>query len=331
MGKTFQDFAHGRIGVALGSGAARGWAHIGVLRELERAGIRPSIVCGSSIGAVVGAAYAADRLDVFEQWVRRLDRRQVVGLFDLSLRGGLIKAHKVFESMAKELPDLPVGELGRTFAAVATDLSTGREVWLRSGSLHPVLRASSALPGLVRPVKMEGCWLVDGGLVNPVPVSVCRASGADTVIAVDLNTTLVRRVPPPQPSAESSQTDSPSREEDASAAAGDDVAVASVASLQAAMREFAVDLRQRLGRDEAVADDNEPPSIFEVVMGAIGIMQVHITRSRMAGDPPDLLITPRLNDFAMLDFDRAAEAIEAGSRAARQALSAGLLGESNPA
>jgi len=302
-----------------------------VLRELERAGIRPSIVCGSSIGAVVGAAYASERLDAFEAWVRKLDRRQVVGLFDLSLRGGLIKARRVFESMAKELPDLPVGTLDKTFAAVATDLTTGREVWLRKGSLHPVLRASSAMPGLVRPVKIDGHWLVDGGLVNPVPVSVCRAAGADTVIAVDLNTTLVRRVPRPQAEDHTREpTQSTAQNDDDNGGHDEDVTVANVATLQAAMRELATDLRHRLGRGETSSRESDPPSIFEVVMGAIGIMQVHITRSRMAGDPPDLLITPRLKDFAMLDFDRAAEAIEAGGRAARQALSGGFFGEEKP-
>ncbi len=310
----------GRVGIALGSGASRGWAHIGVLRELEAAGIQPSIVCGSSIGALVGAAYAAGRLDAFERWVRRLDRRQVVGLFDLSLRGGLIKARRVFESMAADLPDLPVASLPKPFVAVATDLRSGREVWLREGRLHSVLRASAALPGLIRPVRLDGRWLVDGGLVNPVPVSVCRAAGADTVVAVDLNTTLVRR------GTRIVGIRSRAVDEDAEQVGDDEEPVLpAVASLQAAMREMAADLRQRLGREQRSDPAVDPPSVFEVVMGAIGIMQVHITRSRMAGDPPDLLVAPKLADFAMLDFDRAAEAIEEGRRAARVALTGGLL------
>ncbi len=320
MASSFDSLLSGRIGIALGSGASRGWAHIGVLRELEAVGIRPSIVCGSSIGAVVGAAYAAGRLDAFERWVRRLDRRQVMGLFDLSLRGGLIKAHRVFESMGADLPDLPVASLPKPFVAVATDLHSGREVWLREGRLHSVLRASAALPGLVRPVRLNGRWLIDGGLVNPVPVSVCRAAGADTVIAVDLNTTLVRRGPRVvgwrgrAAEEEGEQDDS-----------GEEPVLPAVATLQAAMRELAADLRQRLGREQRRDPGMDPPSVFEVVMGAIGIMQVHITRSRMAGDPPDILVTPRLADFAMLDFDRASEAIEEGRRAARLALTGGLL------
>ncbi len=316
-----QRLLEGRVGIALGSGAARGWAHIGVLRELLAAGIRPTIVCGSSIGAVVGAAYAAGRLDAFEKWVRSLDRRGVVALFDLSLRGGLIKGHRVFESMSEYLPDVPVSELSYRFTAVATDLRTGREVWLREGRLHTVLRASSALPGLVRPVRLDGRWLVDGGLVNPVPVSVCRALGADSVIAVDLNTTLVRRTP----RIASVGRRRSAEESDLADEAGEDSSLPTVASLQAAVRELAADIRQRLGREERPSAKSEPPSVFEVVMSSIGIMQVRITRSRMAGDPPDLLITPRLEDFAMLDFDRAAEAIDEGRRATRLALSGGFL------
>jgi len=323
-GRYHESFLGDKVGLALGSGASRGWAHIGVLRELESAGIRPQIVCGSSMGAVVGAAYAAGRLDCFEQWVRALDRRHVVALFDLSLRGGLIKAQRVFDSMAEGLPDLPVASLKNSFVAVATDLGTGREVWLREGSLHQVLRASAALPGLIRPVRIDDRWLIDGGLVNPVPVSVCRALGAETVIAVDLNTTLVRRVPRRGPKKET-PVGRALASEGAQEAAREEEPLPTVASLQAAVRELAADLRQRLGRDETHEREHDPPSIFEVVMGAIGVMQVHITRSRMAGDPPDLLVTPRLSDFAMLDFDRAGEAIAEGRRAARLALTGGLL------
>jgi NTE family protein len=257
----------GKIGVALGSGAARGWAHVGVLRALEAAGIHPDVVCGTSIGAVVGAAYAAGSLDAFENWVTRLGRRQVATYLDIGFRGGILRARKVFEAMAAEIADRPIESLPRAFAAVATDLASGNEVWLRHGSLYNALRASVALPGLVSPAKVDGHWLVDGGLVNPVPVSVCRALGADSVIAVDLNTTLVgRRL--------------------RSAEAGQDV----------------------------------PPSILDVVANSINIMQIRVTRSRMAGDPPELLVTPRLPDFGLFDFDRADEALEEGRRAVTQAL-----------
>ncbi|MBW2293309.1 MAG: patatin-like phospholipase family protein, partial [Deltaproteobacteria bacterium] len=181
------------IGLALGSGAARGWSHIGVIRALTEAGIEPEIVCGASAGAVVGAFYAADEFDAFERWVRNLDRRQLMALLDPTLRGGLLKARKVFDALAQHLPDRPIESLPRPFAAVATDLASGREIWLREGSLLAALRASVALPGLVAPEFLNSSWLVDGGLVNPVPVSLCRAMGAASVIAVDLNTTLLNR------------------------------------------------------------------------------------------------------------------------------------------
>ena len=292
---------HGKIGLALGSGAARGWAHVGVVRGLREAGIEPDLVCGSSIGAVVGAAYAAQLFDEFERWVRRLDWRQIVGYFDLSLRGGLIKARRVFTTLAEAMPDRAIEDLPVPFAAVATDLATGREVWLREGSLHDALRASVALPGLVTPARRDGRWLVDGGLVNPVPISVCRALGADSVIAVDLNTALVgRRLRPHRPV-------------DATRATGE-------RGFQTAVQEMIAEVRARLARGDDGAEEKEDvPSIYEVITSSINVMQERISRSRMAGDPPEMLIAPRLADFSLLDFDRAGEAIEEGVAAAKRA------------
>jgi NTE family protein len=270
----------GRIGLALGSGAARGWAHVGVIQALEEAGIRPEIVCGSSSGALVGALYVAGRLEALERWGRQLDWRQVLSYFDLSLHGGLIRARRLVEFLTAELAGRTIESLERTFGAVATDLATGREIWLRDGPLVESLRAAIALPGFITPVRVDGRWLVDGGLVNPVPVSLCRALGADSVIAVDLNTTLLGR------------------------------GVAAHAEAP--------------GAAEAAPDVGPAaPSLYEVVVGAINIMQVRITRARMAGDPPDLLVTPRLADFTWLEFGRASEAVAEGRRAVAQAL-AGL-------
>jgi len=296
-----------RIGLALGSGAARGWAHIGVVRGLADAGVVPDVVCGASIGAVVGAAYAAGELDAFERWVRSLDWRQVVGHFDLALRGGLIKARRIFELIGATLPDRSIESLPRPFAAVATDLATGQERWLRRGPLLDSLRASVALPGLVAPVWLDERWLVDGGLVNPVPVSLCRALGADIVIAVDLNTTLLgRRL----------RRETPAGEPPAK-------------GFQAALQEFMAEIRGRIG-SERDTDERPAPSIYDVVTNSINIMQVRITRSRMAGDPPELLVAPQLADYSLLEFDRAADAIDEGRRAVAQALATqpGLLAAS---
>ncbi len=317
-----------RVGLALGSGAARGWAHIGVIRALNEAGVQVDVVAGSSIGAVVGAAHAAGRTTRLEEWVRALDWQQMAGYFDFAFRGGLIKARRVFDGLEEAFGDQTIESLPTPYAAVATDLSTGHEVWLREGSVYDALRASVALPGLLTPAKLGDRWLVDGGLVNPVPVSVCRALGADVVIAVDLNTTLIgRRV----------------RDDSAAVAVADNELMpeASPASAPSAGRgrrdrnspvanafqnrlhDVASDVRKRLGLDEA--GDREPPSpsIYNVIANSVNIMQVRITRSRMAGDPADILIAPQLADFGLLDFDRADEAIAEGERAARAALEVG--------
>ena len=192
-----------RIGLALGSGSARGWAHFGVIRALEESGIRPDIVCGTSIGALVGAAYAAGELDRFERWVLGLGVKEVVGLMDLSLTPGLLRGERLMAFLRQSWPDRPIEQLRLPFAAVATELHNGAEIWLRTGSTLDAVRTSIAMPGLFAPVHSDGMLLVDGGLVNPVPVSVARAMGADIVIAVDLASDILgRHLPPslrPQP------------------------------------------------------------------------------------------------------------------------------------
>ncbi len=307
------------IGLVLGSGAARGWSHIGVIRALLEAEIEPEVICGSSAGAVVGAFYAADELDALEAWIRQLDRRQIMSYLDPTLRGGLLKARKIFEVLAEHLPDRQIESLPRPFGVVATDLATGREVWLREGSLLGALRASIALPGLVTPEYLAGNWLVDGGLVNPVPVSLCRAMGAVSVVAVDLNSTLLTR----RFEVEDAAATEDSSELDADVLQTGRFASSAMASgLFSSIQETAADLLEQLGFDDPPAEPSGPtvPRIYDVITNCINIMQVRIGRSRMAGDPPDMLVTPRLEDFALLDFNRAGEAIEAGRRAVAQAL-----------
>lgn len=322
------------IGLALGSGAARGWSHIGVIRALIEARIEPEIVCGASAGAVVGAFYAANELDAFERWVRGLDRRQLMAYFDPTLRGGLLKARKIFAALAEQLPDRPIESLPRPFAAVATELASGHEIWLREGSLLAALRASIALPGLVVPEHLDSRWLVDGGLVNPVPISLCRAMGAASVIAVDLNTTLLagRRNAEGLAARGSAEDEAPQSDPLALDAAVAEEAVAeergllssaTAARLFSSFQGVAADLLDQFGSDEGTEPSSSPtPTLYEVISNSINIMQIRIGRSRMAGDPPELLITPRLQDFALLDFDRADEAILAGRRAVAHALAA---------
>lgn len=288
-----------RIGLALGSGSARGWAHIGVIRALADAGIEPDLVCGTSIGALVGAAYVAGELDRLEAWVRGLRPQTVVSFLDVSLNGGLIKGEKLITFFREHFVDRDIRELERPFAAVATDLARGREAWLREGGVSDAVRASIALPGLFTPVRRDGVWLVDGGLVNPVPVSLARAMGADVVIAVDLNSDLLGRHFKPKPAARAKKG--------AHASTVGNV----LARIHAGMSQLGLN-----GNDPA----DEPPAMLDVMASSINIMQVFITRSRLAGEPADVLVTPRLAAFGLMEFHRAATAIDAGRRAAEAVL-----------
>ncbi|HEX5930793.1 MAG TPA: patatin-like phospholipase family protein, partial [Methyloceanibacter sp.] len=176
------------IGLALGGGAARGWAHIGVLKSLVSAGLYPDIVAGTSMGAVAGACYVTGRLGALEEFACSLTRRRLFGFLDFNFGGsGLISGQRLSARLEHHLRQFDIERLERKFVAVATELGTGHEVWLNKGSLVNALKASFALPGIFRPVQINGRWLIDGALVNPIPVSVCRALGARIVIAVNLS------------------------------------------------------------------------------------------------------------------------------------------------
>jgi len=276
-----------RLGLALGSGSARGWAHIGVIRALEERGVKPDLVCGTSIGALVGAAYASGELDRLEKWVTGLAWHTVVRLMDLTWRGGLIRGTRLFTLFRSIIEDRDISELPVPYGAIATELHSGRELWLRHGNVLEAVRASCAMPGLFAPVIRDGAVLVDGGLVNPVPVSMCRALGAELVVAVDLSW---GKLGPYR------------RERDAEAAPSE-----------------VPGWLERIRPDwlKAGAKQEEPaiPSIFDVFMTALDIVEMRVARSRLAGEPADVLITPLLPDFATMDFHRASEAIEEGRAA----------------
>ncbi len=299
-----------RIGLALGSGSARGWSHIGIIRALDKAGIRPQIVAGTSIGALVGAFYVAGKLDVLEPWVRKLTRRDVIGMLDPTLRGtgGLIEGRRLYDFYQEHLSGASIETLPFHYAAVATTLGRGTEVWLRDGDLADAVRASSALPGVFSPVRIGRDWMVDGGLVNPVPVSVCRALGADVVIAVNLNGDLVGR-----------------HTRDSAHHAGASVdAERWLQQLPEGVRSHAHTLMGLWGdwtrnRD---AERRDAPGVFEVLAGSLNIMQDRITRSRMAGDPPELMLSPRLAHIGLLEFHRAEEAIGIGEGVVQRMLPA---------
>ena len=277
-----------RIGLALGSGSSRGWAHIGAIRALEERGVKPDLICGTSIGALVGAVYASGQLDQLESWVTGLAWSKVWRLMDITLKGGLIRGQRLFNLFRATFQDLEIAELTTPFGAIATELSSGREIWLRQGKLFDVVRASIATPGLFTPVIHDGTVLVDGGLVNPVPVSMCRAFGAEIVIAVDLswgklgpyrNMGRDLPAPPEEPSWIGRLTNS------------------------------------WLGGVHKLAAEPQIPSIFEVFNTALDIVEQRVARSRLAGEPADVLITPLLPNFGTMEYHRAKEAIAEGRAA----------------
>lgn len=278
------------VGLVLGSGSARGWAHIGVIRALEDLGIRPDLVCGTSVGALVGAAYAAGELDGLENWLRGLGVKDVFSFMDVGLNGGMLKGERIMEFFRRNFVDRAIEDLPMPFGAVATALNNGAEIWLRHGSTVDAVRASLAMPALFSPALYEGRLLVDGGLVNPVPVSLARAMGAEVLIAVDLSADILgRRL----------------RE-----------TTEETATTTSQVGEWLRKLRNGLGwAGKEGADAVRAPSMLDVMASSINIMQVRISRSRMAGEPPDVVIAPRLGHLGLLDFHCAAEAIEEGRRA----------------
>lgn len=289
------------IGLALGGGAARGFAHIGVLRTLEAHGIVPDVIVGTSIGAVAGGCYAAHQLDPFETWARSLTVRSVLGHLDISFSGsGLIRGAYLANRLEEALSDTRIEDLATRFAAIATEFNTGHEIWLTRGRLTDAMRASYALPGIFQPVSMGGRWLVDGALVNPVPVSVARALGARLVIAVNLNSDLFGRG--------SIIANFGSDEHDeANHELEKHNGFRSIFHRDRALR------RQIMGR-------RGRPGIPTVMVEAFNVMQDRITRARLAGDPPDVLISPRLGPVGWFDFHRAAESISLGAEAAEKSI-----------
>ncbi len=281
-----------RIGLALGAGSARGWAHIGAIRALEERNIKPDVICGTSIGALVGAAYASAQLHKLEEWVSGLAWTTVVRLMDLTWKGGLIRGERLFKLFRATFEEHDISQLPVVYGAVATELASGREVWLREGNVLDAVRASIAMPGLFTPVVRDGVVLVDGGLVNPVPVSVCRAFGADLVIAIDLSWGKF----------------GPYREREK-----DRTAVAPQREVPGWLERLRPARAERPATEQA--ERVTVPSIFEVFNTALDIGMQKVARSRLAGDPADVLITPLLPDFGSMEYHRSREAIEEGRAA----------------
>lgn len=294
------------IGLVLGSGAARGFAHIGVIQALAARGVIPDIIVGTSIGALVGGCYANNQLDTLETWARSLTMRSILRYLDVRLGGsGLINGGRLATRLQESIGSTAIEQLPIRFAAIATEVGTGHEVWLARGSLSLALRASYALPGIFPPVSLGGRWLVDGALVNPVPVSVARALGARVVIAVNLNADRFGR----GATIASHGADPGDEPSDLPATKP---------------RNGFLGLRNIFGAERAlkrqIIAGAARPGFSTVMIESFNIMQDRLTRMRLAGDPPDVHITPRIGHVGWLDFHRAADAIEIGRAAGERAL-----------
>jgi NTE family protein len=270
-----------KIALALGGGAARGWAHIGVLRALDEEGVEIGMIAGTSIGALVGGCYLAGKLDELEAFARSLTMRRMAALLDLTIGGGgLFAGMRLTKRMQEHLQGISIEDLGKRFVAVATELRTGHEVWIESGSLITAIRASYALPGIFEPITCNNRTLVDGALVNPVPVSVCRAYEQPLVVAINLHYDLYGR----------------------------SAVVKHSATVQPLEKTFERDGDHRRTGNLGVT---------AVMVEAFNIIQDRISRARLAGDPPDLALQPRLSDIGLSEFHRASELIDRGYEEAK--------------
>jgi NTE family protein len=302
LGKT----ARPSVGLVLGSGAARGFAHIGVIHALMEHGIRPDIIVGTSIGALVGGCYANNQLDELETWARSLTVRRIIGYLDVRIGGsGLIGGGRLAKRLVEAVGTTSIEDLPVRFAAIATEVGTGHEIWLTRGALSLAMRASYALPGIFPPVRLGGRWLVDGALVNPVPVSAARAFGARVVIAVNLDADRFARGA-------------------TIASHGSDADDETPEPPQGAPHNGLLGLRGMFGTERTIKrqmfTSDARPGFSTVMIEAFNIMQDRLTRMRLAGDPPDVHITPHIGHIGWLDFHRAADAIAAGRAATEKAL-----------
>ncbi len=284
-----------KIGLALGSGSSRGWSHIGIIDELKKLGITPDVVCGTSVGAMVGAAYVMGNIKKLEAWACSLTKFDVAKFLDINASmTGFVDTEKFHDFLNENIAsdDDVIEDLSKTYASVATDLHTGSEVWLTKGSLIQAVWASMAMPGLFPAIKNKQRWLVDGGLINPVPVSVCRALGADIVIAVNLNGDIVgkhfERLAAEKSEAEKKESN----------------------GIGGKITELVKEYTNISFFDDE--DEERPPSLLNAIAASVNITQDRITRSRMAGDPPDIVFSPKLSDIGLLELYRADEAIMEG-------------------
>lgn len=303
-----------KLGLVLGSGASRGWAHIGVIRALQEADVQIDYLAGCSVGAYVGAVYASGSLESLENFLHEMDGRKIFSYFDVVFpRSGLLNGSKrVQELFSMHTDAQSFDDLQTPLMMVATDLERGKKVILKSGSILRALRATMSYPGLFEPVRMGGRWLVDGGIVDPVPVGLARAMGADMVIAVDLNSRIVSRSRKREDEELELSTPGQYNSGDGSSNSGSE--------LLKKMGDYYENIEQRLRQKTSGLLNRESPTpdIIDTVMTSVGIMQERITRINLAVDQPDILIQPRLGELSMMNFDQIEHTIQEGYIGARE-------------
>ena len=289
-----------KIGLALGGGAARGWAHIGVLKALAEQGLTFDLIAGTSIGSIVGACLAAGRMVELEQFARSIDVGRMLRLTDLKFHGrGLFDGGPIVAEIARQLGIANIEDLDIPFAAVAVDMVTGEEVDFRQGPLMEAIRASISLPGIFSPVHRDNQILVDGGLANPLPVSVVRDMGADIVIAVDIMSDYEGRA------AAAGLGDANREETDKQSNAIFDVWAKAVDDMK-----------------KSVFTGYSGPNIIETLTASAGITMKSLTRANLKSDPSDIVIVPKIGHITMLEFGRAEEMIVSGYAAGQDAIPA---------
>ncbi|MDX2270493.1 MAG: patatin-like phospholipase family protein [Cyanobacteriota bacterium] len=310
-----------KLGLALGSGGARGWAHIGVIRALQAARIPIDYLAGASIGAFVGGIYAAGQLDELEGFVRELDWKMLLSYFDVTFPNrGLLDGNRVYELLAEHLGELAIETTLIPFCCVATDLLTGEQRCLKSGPMVEAIRASIAIPGIFTPLEKDNTFLADGGIVNPVPVDVVREMGADVVVAVNLS----RYYSPEssgqtlQVATESSLLESADKEEYLATVPEGGLYPQLINTLKTKYSTLKESLQQKL--DGWATPEKSGPNIFDVIGSAINIMEQKVTQRNLEICPADLLIEPDLTTFGIFDFHRAEEVIRTGYRQTRRAI-----------
>lgn len=289
------------IGLALGGGVARGWAHIGAVQRLEELGLAPNIVCGTSVGALVGGVWLAGKLPELEAWTRSLTKRRMLSYVDLAMNGsGLMMGQRLRRVLTTHISEARIEDLPAAFVAVTAEMSTGHEVWIQRGLLTEAIEAAYALPGVFPPRAVNGRWVVDGALVNPLPVSVCRALGARMVVAVGLHADAFGR----------SVAARRDRYDASEGLDADDLSATKGGIVE----------RQLIGR--LFKPSGTTPGLGSVMLASFNIVMDRITRSRLAGDPPDVLISPKVGHLSLVDFDKADELIRLGREAVDEQASA---------